>query len=96
MFNAQTVLNQIGAQVLAEMGARNFVKDGRQIIFQVGRRRSHLDKVAVSLNIFDTYDIRLVSVDRKTFAVQVVEEIEGVYFDQMSELIPKMVRRLRK
>lgn len=97
MFDAKTVLNQIGPLTLASVGARDFVADveAAKVLFRFGSRRAYLDKIEVRLNEFDTYDVKVYAIDRKTFAVETVGAVEMVYCDQLAEIVTDLARNPR-
>lgn len=87
--NANVTLQQIGTGNLMACGARDFVQDGAQLIFRVGTGRK-LAKVVVTLDPCDTYTVRYLEMNRKTFAFTVDESVEGVYCDNLGETVRRM------
>lgn len=86
--DADTLLKQIGMGVLMTCGARDFVIDGKQLLFRVGPKNK-LAKVIVTLTPRDEYTVRYVEMSRKTYEV-LVDETE----DANDINVSAVVRRL--
>jgi hypothetical protein len=74
---ADTIREQITTGVLMSCGARDFALLARGLSFRVGPA-GKLCKVLVELNGNDLYDVRYVSLNRRTYAVTCDERIGGV------------------
>lgn len=87
--DANVTMQQIGTGNLMACGARDFVRDGRQLIFRVGSGRK-LAKVVVTLEADDTYSVRYLEMNRRTFAFTVDEKVEGVYADSLGRVVREL------
>ena len=87
--DANVTLQQIGTGNLMAVGARDFVKDGAQLIFRVGNGRK-LAKVVVTLDPSDTYSVRYLEMNRKTYAFTVDESVAGVYAEDLGAVVRRM------
>ena len=88
---AETIRSQIGRRALIEVGAKNFVGDERSLRFNTHNCAGV--KVIVTLNADDAYDV-VVGVIRKYEWVEVLK-FDGVYADQLSDVMFEIARRKR-
>lgn len=86
--NAQVLLAQIGTGVLMSVGARDFVRDGTQVLFRVGPSRK-LAKVIVTLTPADEYTVRYVEMNRRTYEV-IVDETRDATCDNVGAVVRAM------
>lgn len=83
------LLQQIGAGNLMACGARDFVLDGASLIFRVGSSRK-LRKLVVTLTPADDYTVRFVELSRKTYEVTADETVDGVYCDNIGDVVRRL------
>src|SRR5262245_14164778 len=86
--SAQELLGQIGRWTLAEIGARDIIDLGDGVHFFFGRGRSR--KLVVKLAANDTYAVEIVRFNRADFTFSSERFFEGVYGDQLGELIARI------
>ena len=80
---AQTIFEQLGGGRFVVMtGARAFVSTGKGLRFRLPCRKANV--VEITLTPSDEYDMRFSLVRAET--VKVVQEYNGVYFDQLQSL----------
>lgn len=94
MTNASTVANQqeVAAEILRQLGGNKFIamtgsknimstESGIRMNLQPNKSRAtHL---FIALCADDTYTMTFKKVNKKTFDVTTIHEVEGVYFDAM-------------
>jgi len=86
---AKTILAQIKAQDVWAMGAwaaRNLVGGEDHLKFDVNGHKFK-GKVIITLNAMDLYDITFGKVNLKTFEFDVKKTAEGIYCDQLIEIL---------
>lgn len=89
--SAKELLDQIGGAMLFEINARDIIDLGDGIHCFVGKGRSR--KLVVKLAANDTYAVELVRFHRADFTFTSERFLEGVYGDQLGEVIGRMVAR---
>jgi len=87
--DSNVTLRQIGPENLLAVGARDFIADGQQLIFRVGNGR-RLAKMVVTLDGSDTYTVRYVEMDRKTYRFVKNEQREGVFCEDIGATVRDM------
>lgn len=73
---SQTILQQLGGnKFLAMTGAKKLGTRGSNLYFTIGRNATSANKVTITLNGLDLYDIALerISLDKKTWDMKVKE-----------------------
>ena len=84
----ETIIKQLGGagKLRAMVGVTYFVADGEnKICFDYkGCRKSN--KIHITLNSLDTYDIEFFKYNRKTFECPQVGSFENIYGDQLVEI----------
>ena len=89
---AQTILSQIHPIVLAELGAREFLRDSGCLIFRVGPGSSR--KARVTLDPSDTYTVECFrtfgSILAGTFRVEKVFCESDIYCDCLDDSLRRM------
>ena len=85
---AQVIAQQLGGSVrkIALMvGARDFVaiENGLQFSFRSCRKAN---KVRITLNSMDTYDVEFFKYNRRTFECPMVHEVSGAYCDMLTDV----------
>jgi hypothetical protein len=90
---ATTIWNQISMSTKMACGARKPIGDdkNRQLMFQVGGRTFR--KIVVTLTPADLYDVKLIKIKRNTIEAITEESHEGIFADQLSEIIYHMVNK---
>jgi hypothetical protein len=82
---AQTILQQLGGRrFLAMTGAKFMVGDKQSLMFALPKCKDGINKVRVSLNASDTYDLDFFRL-RGTQVTQIAR-VEDVYNDQLQEI----------
>ena len=81
--DAQTILSQIGADVLTAISAKGFVSTGDGVMFFAGRNR----KVIVKLGALDLYAVETVKIDRKNWTFTSTYFVDGVYADTLATVV---------
>lgn len=82
---AQTILDQLGGQRFSTMtGAKNYVGSDNSLMFMIGRNQSKANKVRVTLNADDLYDVEFFSIR----GVNVTKKAErsNVFADQLRDV----------
>lgn len=82
---AATIWNQISIATKMACGAREPSAGDNSLIFTVLKDR--LTKVKVVLDPTDTYTVQFIKIHRRTHDIAVAEQIEGVYADQLSNVV---------
>ena len=62
--------------------------------FRTGSGRKGIDKVVIRLEPTDTYDVRLVRIDRRTWEVRTLCEVGDVYAEQLGEVLTGLTEKL--
>ena len=98
---ATTILQQLGGnRFVVFTGAKDFIAIDNGLRFKIGRNASKTNRIEITLNGADLYDMRFikyrpfsVKVDHKKGEVKTIEEkietireYNDVYFDQLQEL----------
>ena len=98
---AETILQQLGGHRFIVMtGAKNFIALQNGLRFTIGRNASKANRVEITLNGLDLYDIKFIKhtpysmrIDHKRMTVTetqektvVVREFNDIFFDQLQEL----------
>jgi len=84
-----TLRQQIGIGVLMSCGARDWVLDGDAVMFRVGPGRK-LRKLIITLDPMDTYTVRFVEMNRKTYEIVADETVEGVGDHNIGAVVRRM------
>jgi len=87
---AKTILEQLGGnKFIAMTGAKNFMSGSNYLIFSLpgskGFTKNAINRVMISLNSLDTYDI-VFSRIRKNSSPVIIEEVNNVYNDQLQDI----------
>ena len=98
---ATTILQQLGGKrFIVFTGAKDFLAIDNGLRFKIGRNTSKTNRIEITLNGADLYDMRFIKyrpfsikVDHKKGEVKTIEEkietikeFNDVYFDQLQEL----------
>jgi hypothetical protein len=82
---AEIIREQIGPIAFLMMGTKKDIwKDGNSLIFKV--RGSKWQKIKITLQPSDTYDVEFFRIVRGTFKV-VQKKVEDVYVDMLHDII---------
>ena len=92
---ALTILNQLGGKRFIMMtGAKDFIADGDDLVFKIGRNESKANKVRIHLTGADLYDMTFT---RETFSTKTLEwkktekaKSEGNYCDMLQTQFEKI------
>ena len=102
---ATTILQQLGGKrFIVFTGAKEFISIDNGLRFKIGRNASKTNRIEITLNGADLYDMRFikyrpfsVKVDHKKGEVKTIEEkietireYNDVYFDQLQELFTRV------
>ena len=63
--------------------------------FRIGSGRKGLDKVVIRLDPGDTYAVTLVRIDRKSWDVQTLYEVNEIYAEQLGEVMGSLAEMLK-
>lgn len=88
---AKTIRDQLfafGRMKVFSWGARGWAGGDNFLKFRVSAMR-HKGYIKITLNSLDLYDVELISLDGK-----VKETINGLYFDQLTEVIDNRIERI--
>jgi hypothetical protein len=86
---ANTIARQIGHRAFVMMGTRYKLGDERSLTFDVRGSRT-VNKIRVTLNTGDLYDVDFLKVGRApTYRVVLVDERTDIYFDALREVIER-------
>ncbi len=87
----KTIINQLGGagRLRAMVGVTQFIADGEnKLCFQFkGSRKAN--RVHITLNSLDTYDVEFFKYNRKSFECPQVGGFENVYGDQLVEIFER-------
>ncbi len=88
---ANTIAQQIGNRAFLMMGTRHKLGDDCSLTFDC-RGSRNVNKIRVTLNGLDLYDLTFWKVTRRNgqFKVKVVEQVKGVYFDGLRDAIERV------
>jgi len=90
---AKTIWSQISTSTKMACGARNVTGYENGLVFQVGASRAHL-KISVEYNYGgDDYTVKLIKYNPRTFESKELEVYEGIYNDNLSEVIYHAVNK---
>lgn len=94
---AKIIRSQIGGATLMACGARDFLYGDESngnafLMFRVGSGRKKLF-IQTTLTFKDDYNVELIEMKDKGLTRTVTESVEGLYFDQIGEVIYKMVNK---
>ena len=79
---AKTIVQQFGGNRFAVMtGARDFVTVNNGVQFRIGRNAKRVNRVTVTLNGLDLYDVMFWNV--RGAKATILSETENVYADQL-------------
>ena len=103
---ASTIAGTIRRQImtgdfwcLAACGARDYVAldetDERRggLMFRVTITARKFHKVIIELTHMDEYRVKLVKIARPSYAVETVEEHDGVYCDMLADIVYSMCNK---
>jgi len=65
-------------------GAKNFMLNGNTLTFQIMKNKTKGNRVSITLNVMDTYDIEFFSF--RNFEKQTKVELNNIYGDQLREV----------
>lgn len=97
---ANTIYQQLGGNRFKVMtGAKNFVAIDNGVIFDIGRNASKANKVKITVNAFDLYDVEFIKFTPYSFKISkdgmsfketkessvTVAEREGLYNDMLAD-----------
>jgi len=87
------IWSQISMATKMAVGARNVVVDDETgyLHFRVTKKQGDFRKIIVQLTPMDTYDVKLVSINRRTYEPITEYEVEGIYAEDLSSTIYDMV-----
>ena len=85
---AQIIAQQIGSRAFLMLGASNLIGGENYLSFRI-KGCPTINTIKVTLNPMDTYDMEFQKVTRRgvDVRVKVVAEVNGVYFDQLCDVI---------
>jgi len=83
---ATTIRDQIGAGALMNVGARDFSWEANSLIFKTGNGRK-IRAVTVTLEDSDTYTVRYVEMNRRTYKLDTDTTLRDIYCDQLAEIV---------
>ena len=91
METAKIILEQLGGnQFIVMTGAKNFIGREDGLSFKLGRNKTSMNYVTITLTPADLYDLKFerVTLSKKTFETtrKVVAEHFGIYADQLQEI----------
>lgn len=88
---ANTIARQIGSRAFLMLGTRQKLGDTDSLTFDCRGSRA-VNKIRVTLNGRDLYDLTFWKVTRRNgqFKVNVVEQVEDVYFDSLRGVIERV------
>lgn len=80
---ADTIIHQLGwNKFIAMTGCRNFINIGNGVTMHIPKNKSKANRLKISINKYDTYDLTFTRVYR-IFEVETVQHIEGIDADQL-------------
>lgn len=82
---ANTIIQQIGRRALYMIGAKNLVGGNNCLSFKIMRNANGISGIRVTLDASDTYTVEFLKI--RKYEVKVASQFEGVYFDQLRDLI---------
>lgn len=88
---AMRILEQLTVATRMAVGARNFKSGKNSLTFDVGTGRKKV--MIIRLNAHDTYDIELLQMPHGRSEGKVLEYKEGIYFDQLNEVVYRLVNK---
>jgi len=88
---ANTIARQIGHRAFLMMGTRYKLGDDLSLTFDIRGSRT-VNKIRVTLNVMDLYDLTFWKVTRRNgeFKVTVVDVRNDIYFDGLREVIERV------
>jgi len=88
---ANTIARQIGHRAFLMMGTRYKLGDDQSLTFDIRGSRT-VNKIRVTLNVMDLYDLTFWKVTRRNgeFKVKVVDVRNDIYFDGLREVIERV------
>ena len=89
---AREIQRQIGNKAFTMMGASNYAwgeddSGNEYLTFKIGRNSKGINWIRITLYAMDTYDIVFSRV--RDGKITIVKEVNGIYFDQLHEIIEK-------
>lgn len=84
---AKTIHEQIGKGAFFMMGAKNLIAIENGLAFKIGRNSKSINYIEITLNAWDTYDIKFGYLTVKGYKLR--KEVEGIYFDMLHEIISR-------
>lgn len=83
---AKTILEQFGgARAMVMIGGKDLVASDYSLTFKFGRgAKNKANRCRITLEMDDTYTITFFKIVK--MEVKIIEEIEGVYFDQLMDI----------
>jgi hypothetical protein len=89
---AKTIMEQLGGGRFTMMvGAKDYMALSNTDLggLQFGLKRSpgvKCNRVRITLNAMDTYDVKFIRYNSRSMKEEVLNEVEGVYFDQLQTI----------
>lgn len=86
---ATTILYQLGGKRFTAMtGAKNYMGDNNSLSFSLpgSSTKGGINKVRITLNSDDLYDIEFMKFKRKTLSCDVVKKVDNIYVDMLEEV----------
>jgi len=87
MMIAKEIANQIGNKALYMIGAKQLVAGENFLMFKIGRNAKGVNKVKITLNSMDTYDVEFLSV--RGVNCKLKSEERGIYNDMLRGAIER-------
>ena len=87
------IWSQISMATKMAVGARDVVVDDETgyLHFRITKKRGDFRKIIVQLTPMDSYDVKLVNINRKTFDTITEHDVQGIYAEDLSSTIYDMV-----
>lgn len=82
---ANTIIQRIGRRALYMIGAKDLVGGNNYLAFKVMRNAKGISGIRITLDASDTYTVEFLKFSK--CEVKTVSQFEGVYFDQLRDLI---------
>lgn len=88
---ANTILDQLGGNKFAFMtGAKNFTTDGKALAFQIMRNASGGNRVKITLNENDLYDVEFGSI--RKFEYKVKKSFTDIYSEDLVRIFEQTTK----
>ena len=87
----RTILSQLGGgRFIAMTGASYFLAGSRELQFRIprcGRKKKNINRIRIELAADDTYTVTFYYVYRTGMRVNVISEHQGIYEENLKELV---------